>query len=571
MSRTSSIRIAAAVLAAGGAAASALLATGGGGGGRQGVVGPGPLHHPLVYQSASGNDSTCRRNLRGRPCLTVTKACSLARPNYVIYKIGASPARVSYRTACGTLTASIYVAQSSAGSGSGSSCANAKAATFFNTAGNWGAGNPIAPGAVVGLCGTVTTALTFQGSGTAGNPVTLLFQAGAKVSLPTCGCVDASASRSYITIDGGTNGIIEATDDGVGLGHQTANRAIDMQTCSHCTVQNLTIRNIFVMPPGGTGSDPIDHTLSRAVSVDGTDFTFKNNVVHDVGWAIYDNAPTNVRIEGNDFYNFDHGVVTSGGGTGPVLVDHNHFHDMGNWDCGGGCHHDGIHCFTVNGGTPNDYSGGIYIYDNRFDGTLGTSTTAEIFGEGNTGPSATPCSAATDDVWIFNDVLSFSDHQPTNPLMEFTTGKDHVYNNTFKGLNTGGDGNNSGFNCCAGNTGTSQFENNALTTFNRYASIDPAVFTTIDYNLYANAVSWGCGGGQTTFAAWKTCVGGDSHGSNPSDLLLNGDATPQGGSPVLGAGTNLTSLCTGLAAPLCADFNGNARPAVGAWDAGAFN
>lgn len=471
----------------------------------------------------------------------------------------------------GGVTPSVFVAQAAAGSGDGSSCSNAKAVSFFNTAGNWGVGNTIAPGVGVGLCGTITTELTIGGSGTAGNPITIQFQSGAKISMPTCGCVDASASRSYITIDGGSNGIIEATDDGVGLGHQTNDRAIDMQACSHCTVENMTIRNIFVMPNGGTASDPIDHTLSRAVSVDGTDFSFLNNTVHDVGWAIYDNNATNTKIEGNNFYNFDHGVVVSGGGSGPVLIDHNHFHDMANWDCGGGCHHDGIHCFTVNGGTPNNYSGGIYIYDNRFDGTLGNSTTAEVFGEGNTGAGATPCATSTSPVWIFNNVFSFSDQQPTNPLLEWTTGTEHALNNTFDGLNTGGDGNNSGFNCCAGNTGASTLENNAFTTFHRFASIDPTVFTTIDYNLYANGGDWGCGGGQATFAGWKTCVSGDAHGANPGSLSLNSDGSPQGGSPVLAAGVNLTSLCTGLVVPLCSDINGAARPTSGAWDVGAFN
>lgn len=66
------------------------------------IVGPHPkpLKHKLVYQSGTGNDSTCIRNQRLRPCLTIAKACTLARPNYVIYRIGGSPRRQGYKAAC---------------------------------------------------------------------------------------------------------------------------------------------------------------------------------------------------------------------------------------------------------------------------------------------------------------------------------------------------------------------------------------------------------------------------------------------------------------------------------------
>ncbi len=51
----------------------------------------------------------------------------------------------------------IYIAQSAAGSANGSNCANAYAATFFNTAANWGSGaNKIGPGTTVHLCGTIS-------------------------------------------------------------------------------------------------------------------------------------------------------------------------------------------------------------------------------------------------------------------------------------------------------------------------------------------------------------------------------------------------------------------------------
>ncbi len=49
---------------------------------------------------------------------------------------------------------SIYIAQSATGSNNGSSCANAYAYTFFNSAGNWGSGsNQIGPGTTFTFAG----------------------------------------------------------------------------------------------------------------------------------------------------------------------------------------------------------------------------------------------------------------------------------------------------------------------------------------------------------------------------------------------------------------------------------
>src|SRR5262249_52982902 len=64
---------------------------------------------------------------------------------------------------CGVASANdVYIAQSAVGSNNGSSCANALAYGYFNTAGNWTTSAPtgtkIGPGTVVHLCGTITGA-----------------------------------------------------------------------------------------------------------------------------------------------------------------------------------------------------------------------------------------------------------------------------------------------------------------------------------------------------------------------------------------------------------------------------
>jgi hypothetical protein len=77
----------------------------------------------------------------------------------------------------------VYVAQSAAGAADGSSCTNARAYTFFNSASNWGSSpTQIGPGTTVHVCGAFSvssnsTVFTFHGSGSNGNPVRLLRQA----------------------------------------------------------------------------------------------------------------------------------------------------------------------------------------------------------------------------------------------------------------------------------------------------------------------------------------------------------------------------------------------------------
>src|SRR3989344_4604412 len=92
-------------------------------------------------------------------------------------------------------SSNIYIAQSAAGSADGSSCANARAVSFFNASGNWGTGaTQIGPGTVVHLCGTITTYLTFQGSGASGSPV-VVDGTGATMS-----GVGFTVSKNYLTL-----------------------------------------------------------------------------------------------------------------------------------------------------------------------------------------------------------------------------------------------------------------------------------------------------------------------------------------------------------------------------------
>src|SRR5262249_44672305 len=218
-------------------------------------------------------------------------------------------------------SAAVYVAQNAAGSGDGSSCANAKPAAFFNTASNWGAGKPIAPGVVVDLCGTISSSLTVQGSGTWGSPISLLFQPGAKVGLPYCDpCLDISG-RSYITIDGGgtssgmglssAQGIIEATANGTNLANHHTGAAINASPCAQCEIKNLLIQNIYVHVPG---SDPIDNSSENDIVFSGANVRIHDNTMHDSAWSlVYTSgdgaANSSTSIYNNNIYNVNHGIV----------------------------------------------------------------------------------------------------------------------------------------------------------------------------------------------------------------------------------------------------------------------
>src|SRR5438132_776393 len=80
-------------------------------------------------------------------------------------------------------------------------------------------------GTIVHLCGTFTgtlnsTMLTAQGSGASGNPVTLLFETNANFTSPAWNSPNGAINiggRNFITIDGGTNGIIQNTANGTNL------------------------------------------------------------------------------------------------------------------------------------------------------------------------------------------------------------------------------------------------------------------------------------------------------------------------------------------------------------------
>src|ERR1017187_5060971 len=128
--------------------------------------------------------------------------------------------------------ANVYITPD--GTSQGRCTINPHTPQWFNNSSNWGSGaGQIGPGTTVLICGSFlsstpgATLLTIQGSGISGNPITLLFDTNASLTNSTYwgyGSSDGGAifgsSKSYITINGGTTGLIQNTGNGTGLAYE---------------------------------------------------------------------------------------------------------------------------------------------------------------------------------------------------------------------------------------------------------------------------------------------------------------------------------------------------------------
>lgn len=139
--------------------------------------------------------------------------------------------------------ADIYITQNTSGANTGADCANAHSAAWFNA--NATGGN------TYHLCGTFTgaansTMLTIPVSGSAGNILYVLFETGAVLTSPQWHANGAIyiTGKSYVTIDGGTNGLIENTDNGTSKTYHAYSAGI-LASGSYLTIKNLTINNIY--------------------------------------------------------------------------------------------------------------------------------------------------------------------------------------------------------------------------------------------------------------------------------------------------------------------------------------
>ncbi len=483
----------------------------------------------------------------------------------------------------------VYIAQNPNGTSSGNDCDNAYGYSFFNNARNWGTGSTlIGPGTTVHICGTVTfpagtAGLTARGSGVTGNPITILFEKDAMLQSPyflnggsSAGGAINVANLSHIVIDGGANGVIQNTANGTSprFPNQAATIGICADASTDVTIRNLTIRNMYVRT--STRDSSIDQTQLNSIhAIQANQLTIDRVTLHDAGWhlAIYGNE---VTVSNSDVYNMDHGIASGLGQTGysGLYIFGNHFHDMAAWDDTTGAnsyHHDAVHLWGEGG--PGGWSN-VYIYNNRFDGDAGTPN-AWIYFEYVLGPS-----------YIFNNVFTSlpgsSFPSELGPFGGMTT--QFIVNNTMYGYAPAGCKNSGAVGFASQSPGITMknniFADQYVTVYLKApASLAPG---GLDNNVYGNT-SIACQGGAHTWsfqgndiqslAAWKAATGQDAEAilADPSQLRLSSDTgAPRPGSVAIGAGANLTSMCSGVLAALCKDIEGNHRPSRGPWDAGAY-
>lgn len=519
----------------------------------------------------------------------------------------------------------VYISQNGgATTQDGLACTTAKPASYFNTIGNWSAtptGIQIGPNTTVHLCGTFTgtlgggALLTFQGSGTSGNPITLLFETGANGSSPAWGAAGFInlAGKQWITINGGTNGLIQNTANGDQLANRQTGTFINATNVQHVNITALTLANSYVAVqnyPTPLGSPATDVNV---ITISGQNNRIYQNTIHDCSWCIkafYGNGDTALEIDHNDVSRYNHYIAWAAPGANttvsPSLVWHDDkIHDNINWEsvvpalstlsCT--YHQDGLHAYSISGSSSTD---GIYIYNNYFYGQNSACTTGFIFVEGG------GSNARVVNGYMWNNVfdatgfdtitgLTAAGCTTTNPcgplggLIGVFSGSGSwtIINNTafYKDAYTSG---TQGYNI--GSVNNLTFKNNVSNGFvagNNLGSLTSTPAGQVNNNFYGSAciLSNNCfifnQSFKQSFANWVSASGFDAsagtHTSTYSGALLLSDGSPQSTSPVVNLGANLTSLCSGLLGSLCSSTTqgGNigsptARPGVGAWTAGAY-
>jgi parallel beta-helix repeat protein len=448
----------------------------------------------------------------------------------------------------------IYLAQNSAGAGDGSACGNAKAVSFFNSSGNWGTGSAqIGPGTTVHLCGTISgaagaTALTVSGNGSSGSPVTVVFEPGAVLTAPYWGLSGAIniTNHNYITVDGGSNGIIKNTANGSGMAYHVGSRGISATASSNVTIKNLTVSNICVhSSTSDTAGCQTSGNQADAIYVyGGSNNTVTGNTIDDAHWAIFAPFPgsattSNLNISNNTMYNVDHGVAVGDGNSGATLsglvISGNTFHDMVNWDdVNDSFHHDYIHIFTFSGSSKIT---GLQIFNNYFHGDPGQNNTAFIYIES---PSGNSISGAL----IYNNVLTNSSSTHLTPygyISSSGTGNTNqsLYNNTIVGSSTSQGMANECF--FLGGSGY-KVMNNSCQNVGLFLVVNGgASIASMNRNNWYNGGGFYVNNGYLSFTAWKAlCLcDANSISSNPN---LDSNFKPLSTSPLLKAASNLYSL-----------------------------
>jgi len=534
----------------------------------------------------AGSSSTLAWSITGATTVVIDNglgtqsgsSVSVAPASTTTYKITATNSSGSvFKLVTVTVTGNdIYIAGAPTGDADGSDCANAFALSFFNTSGNWGSGaGKIGGGKTVHVCGAVTgtantTALTFQGSGSSGNLITLKFESGASLSAPYWspnGAINLNG-KSYVVVDGGSNGVIQNTANGTGLANQQTSVGVQGTGATNDEVKNLTIKNIYVnqgSAPGATDAAGVN-TVGIQFNGNSTNSKADQNTVSQAKTGIQfamdsGGDASNIQIFSNKISDVDWGINVGGGDPGDtatgVQIYANDISNWTNWQFPTSAYHqDGIILFNV-----GNSSAGIVanVYNNYIHGDLGVGS-----------PTGFIYCADFSSCNVYNNLLVNSGHTIDGIIWLGQTSNNGktmaVYNNTVI---------------------STQNDIGITLALSGHATIKNNIFNGVsvgihDYNTLTSTVTasnnnlWQTTTGAApqmatadstfvSYSAWQT--DGFDLNSSTAAPNLNASYAPNTGSPVIGLGANLTSLSI---TSLDFDYAGTPRPATGNWTAGAF-
>lgn len=487
-----------------------------------------------------------------------------------------------------------YYAVTAQGAGTGTSCGNAYA--YNDPTNGWNQAGKQGPDVVTHICVVFTfpantNAITVATAGTSGHPYTIKFETGAGLQAPywpgnTNGAFAGSAvgaivsnAKNYVVVDGGTNGFIKSTTNGTNLANQQPSYGVYISACTAgCSVQNLNIGPMYqhLSTPndengGNSAGIVVIGTTANPASVEVKNNTITGANFDVVGFYVGASSMASLSIHNNALSDSNECVrVGDGNGgsstsAGAVRIFANQFQDCGkNWDeTADNFHHNCVHIYAGNSGSTLNNP---WLYNNVCKGNNGVNENSFFYVEPTNGGSVP-------SPYFFNNVIL-----STGPVGTASYGTINVQgtnavivNNTVVGYTTTQSRSNACVNFGTATTGVT-WRNNTCQTFGTgILWTGTSTFTAISNNNYFNLASFGNNGSYVPLATWQSASGGDA--TPPSTLTTPNvqtvtPYTPNSGSPLIGAGVNLTSLC-GTITVLCTDINGVARPSSGAWDVGA--
>ena len=398
------------------------------------------------------------------------------------------------------------------------------------------------------------------------------FEAGARFSAPYwSGSAINCSGRQYITIDGNTVGIIEATANGDLLANKVSPSYGICSTCSNFEVKNLTVRNIYVATYNYSGSRASSST-ALIWTQDAGDVSIHDNIIHDadIGVLYYNNsgsAKSNISIYNNTISACNWGIggpMAMNADLTNVSIYNNDIEIGANWeDPANNSHHNGM--YTWNTGAGRLYNLNIYnnyVHDPVNPAGPFTHITGGFF--------------VTDKITgikIYNNVIAMTHGgQISNGYIDLWATDElspKIYNNTFIG-----DGTGSGVGVqymSQSGPGAPVIKNNIFVGM--YAAIwlmgsgDTAIS---DYNIFYNVSDVGLRLTYpntiyyATLSNWHAYTGQDAS-SIASSPALNADYKLSVGSPAKWAGT-----ASGQLSP--ADKAGvtwHSPPSIGAYEYGS--